>query len=161
MAYLLYRIYYDGTLVYIGQTAQAIDRRLQKHFFAPAHIRKIDPRLVTSVEVASCASRADMNVYERYYIELHKPELNFLEKDIDDLSPSVRLPDLDFQEAHIPLMDKWRVKIAEVEQGEQAAKEEKIRRFTESQALRRQRRAGEISEDEYYTRLEAMQGDSF
>lgn len=145
--FIIYKIYYGDILTYIGQTAQQIDRRLHKHFFAASHIRKIDPRAVTKVEVANCVTRADMNVYEKYYIELLKPSLNCLEKDTDLLT--IRLPDLNFFPVDIPLMAKWRARIADRENEESLQKKANHERFLALQELKRRRRCGEVSEDDY------------
>lgn len=157
--YIIYKVYYGDILAYIGQTAQQINRRLHKHFFAASHIRKIDPRAVTKVEVAVCLTRADMNVYEKYYIELLKPPLNSLEKDTDLLT--IRLPDLDFCAVDIPLMDKWRAKIAEKENEESLQKKANHERFIALQELKRKRRCGEISEDEYDIMRDALFNEVF
>lgn len=153
--FIIYRIFYGNILAYVGQTAQPIARRLQKHFFAAVHIRKLDPREVTRIEVAHCISRADMNIYERYYIELFKPPLNALAKDSDELT--VRLPDLVFEDVDIPLLDKWRQKISEKEEAERQAKKASSEKFLEHRRLRQMKNAGELSDDEYWAKSDAIE----
>ena len=155
--FLLYRIYYDFGLAYVGQTAQPLKRRLHGHFFAKPMMRKIDPRHVVRIEYAACKTRADMNLYEIYYIEKLKPPLNFADKDHDELS--VTLPDIPFLPFDCDLLPKWCIELEERERREDAARKRKPQIEVEKLDLRRKFRKGAVSEDEYYARLEALEAE--
>jgi len=153
--FLLYRIYYDFGIAYVGQTAQPLKRRLHGHFFAKPMMRKIDPRHVVRIEYAICKSRADMKLYEIYYIEKLKPPLNFADKNRDKLS--VTLPDIPFLPFDRDLLSKWCAEIEEREQKEAAARNRKEEIAVEKIELRRQFHKGAYTEDEYFNKLEALE----
>lgn len=152
--FTIYRIYYGDDIVYVGQTAQPLQNRLRGHFFKARMMRVIDIELVSKIENAVCPTQADMNVYERYYIELLKPMLNSADKDWDELT--VRLPELAFQPYDPPLMEKWRKRIALQDEKEAQSKEQERHILMAKAELRRLRRAGELSEDEYFERLDRL-----
>lgn len=106
---LLYRIYYDDVLMYVGRTRQKLARRLHGHFFgAPMH-RKLDIFLTTRVEYAECDTEADMFLYEIYYINKDKPPANCDDRAYDDLT--VELPALEWKRNDMHLFDKWKDEI--------------------------------------------------
>jgi hypothetical protein len=140
--FLVYRIYNAHGLLYVGQTVQPLRDRLRGHFFAKPMMRKIDPRNVVRVEYAECVSRADMDVYERYYIEFLKPPLNCANRERDELT--VRLPELAFAEfGRDDLMEKWRAEIALREKDEEEQRRQRITdQIREREERRRKKEAG-------------------
>jgi hypothetical protein len=118
-------------------------------------MRKIDPRDVTRIEYAVFASRADMNLYEIYYIEKQKPPLNFADKHTDKLT--VALPDVDFVEHRCKLLGKWRAEIERKEQCEAARKKEVMDAEIQKRELRRQFHDGIVSKENYYAMKEKLE----
>lgn len=106
MNYLLYRIYYGDEIVYVGQTTQKLQDRLRGHFFKKPMMRSIDIHSVSKIEFATPSSRADMDLYEVYYINKLHPMINCDKKNPDDLS--VILPELKWEIYECKLMEKWR-----------------------------------------------------
>ncbi len=104
--FILYKIFYDDTLVYIGRTKQDLKQRLRGHFFSKPMHRKIDIFRVTRIEIAQFEREADMYVYEVYLINLHKPPLNVDDRARDELT--LLLPKVRWSEFECNLMDKWK-----------------------------------------------------
>lgn len=105
MDFIIYRIYYGPTLIaYVGQTTQGIEKRLYQHFFSNVDLSFTD---VKKIEYAKCKSRADMNLYEIYYINKDKPfeNLNYISKD----ELTVSLPPLEFVDFDLNLLSKYKV----------------------------------------------------
>lgn len=105
MAHYLYRIYYGNEIVYIGRTSQELPQRLRGHFFNKPTMRKIDLSQTTLVEAVELPTRADMYVYEVFYINKLKPLLNCDDKAKDALT--IELPELHWQTVELPLKEKW------------------------------------------------------
>jgi predicted GIY-YIG superfamily endonuclease len=57
-SYIIYRIYGNDGMIYVGKTTQPLNRRLHGHFFSKPMIRKLDPRDVTHIEYAACKTNA-------------------------------------------------------------------------------------------------------
>ena len=106
MTFLIYRIYYGDTVVYVGQTKQKLINRLRQHFWAAPQYGKFNLQLVTKVEYAECKTVCDMNVYEVYYMNLLVCPLNQKDKKYGELT--IRLPELEWSEYKHPLINKWR-----------------------------------------------------
>ena len=99
--FILYKIYYGERFVsYIGQTTQELKDRMYQHFFKDVDL---DIRSLVKIEYAYCKSKADLNVYEMYYINKEHPfenrqgtstykltieleELEFIEYDLSNLA---------------------------------------------------------------------------
>lgn len=149
MSFVLYKIYYGDTLIYLGRTKQPLKDRIRGHLFKKPMHREIGINLVSKIEFAEFKSEADMNVYEIYYINKFKPPLNRDDKAHDELT--VILPEVEWKVFSTPLWDKWKAKISTSD----AEEEEKLmistRRFEELQAMRKKFRDGEIGADDYYT----------
>lgn len=116
--FILYKIYSENCLLYLGRTKQPLQRRLHAHFFKAPMVRDINIECVTKIEYALFPTEADMNVMEIYYINKLKPPLNRDDKAKDALT--IELPDVPFQEYVCPLMSKWReqIRIADLENQE-------------------------------------------
>lgn len=102
----LYKIYYGDNLVYLGRTIQPLNDRLRGHFFKKPMYRIIDIDAVTKIEYAEFKTRADMYLYEIYYINKLKPHFNCDDKAKDELT--VVLPEIEFKEYECNLIDKWK-----------------------------------------------------
>lgn len=107
--YILYKIYSENCLLYIGRTKQKLQTRLHGHFFKKPIHREINIEIVSKIEYALFPTEADMNVYEVYLINKHKPPLNRDDKAKDSLTFS--LPDVEFHEFSCKLMEKWKKEI--------------------------------------------------
>lgn len=151
--FILYKIYYGSTLIYLGRTKQPLQNRIRGHLFKKPMYRSIDINLVTKIEYAEFKSEADMNLYEIYFINLWKPPLNIDDKCTDNLT--VSLPDVAWQLFETHLWDKWQMELQrrddayQMRDNERTAKEELLR------VMRRKWHDGEISEEAYYAFKEA------
>lgn len=158
--HLLYRIWYGDIIVYLGRTKQPLQNRLRGHFFKNPIQRAIDIFKVSKIEYSVYGSVADMYLYEIYYINKYKPDLNRDDKAKDELS--VFLPDMEWFEFKPPLMEKWREEISEndriyAENRKQEAERAEMKR-QKRHKLREMWHNGEISEDEYFDLLDELQG---
>lgn len=151
--FILYRIYYDDYIVYLGRTKQRLQDRIRGHLFKKPMQREIGIDSVSKIEYAEFATEADMYVYEVYYINLYRPPLNRDDKARDELT--ILLPEVEWKPFQTPLWDKWKEQIAAID----AADAEKRRRKREFDINKREMRrkfcAHEITEDEYYDFLES------
>lgn len=150
--FLLYRIWYGDTLVYLGRTKQPLQSRIRGHLFKKPMQRSISINLVTKIEYASFKTEADMNLYEIYFINLWKPPLNIDDKCKDELT--VCLPDVKWNTFSTPLWEKWKKEIEIIDNEYQMKKEEKAAKIEMNSLMRRKWHSGEISEEEYYEYLD-------
>lgn len=149
MSFILYRIFYDENLVYLGRTKQPLKDRIRGHLFQKPMHRSINIDLVTKIDYAEFLSEADMNVYEIYFINLWKPVLNIDDKAKDGLN--INLPDVTWTEFQTHLWDKW---IQEIHAKDKRAERDAAAREASREMMREMRikwHAGIITEDEYYT----------
>lgn len=147
-AYTLYRIFYGNDIVYVGRTMQPLQSRLHAHFFKKRLVRAIDIDKVSLVEYSTYKTKADMYLYEIYFINLYKPMLN-----CDDLahdSLSVTLPAVEWKEFTTPLWDKWKAEIGKRDKAEETAKQHYDSVIEKNRQMRRAKIKGEITEDEYW-----------
>lgn len=98
--FTIYKIWYKcdgGTpfLAYVGRTYQPLTSRLTGHFASRALHKAIEYSAVSHIEYAECATKADMFLYEIYYINKWKPPYNVDDRADDELTLS--LPELSFQ----------------------------------------------------------------
>ena len=152
--FLVYRIWYGSNLVYIGRTKQPLQNRIRGHLFQKLMHRTISIELVTKIEYAEFETEADMNLYEIYFILKEHPPLNVDDKARD--YPTVSLPPVEWKEFTTPLWEKWRDELQI-----KATQKDKLRmRYRqipeEMRIVRSMRRTGEINEDEYWDRHEAL-----
>ena len=147
--FILYKIYYGKTLVYLGRTMQSLNSRLRGHFFKTPMQREIDIFSVTRIEYAMFATQADMNVYEVYLINKEKPCLNNDDKARDSLT--FEIPHVPFEAYECKLLEKWKEKIREKDSERDRKRRMKIETDMKLREMRRQRANGEITEDEYYS----------
>lgn len=150
----LYKIYYGKQLVYLGRTKQPLQNRLRGHFFKKPMHRVIDINRVTRIEYAEFPTVADMYLYEIYYINRLKPTLNVDDLANDDIT--VSLPEVPFIEYTCPLMERWKEEInADTSEWDRLHKEyhEIPLKIT---LLRKQKRNGEISEEEYWNQHDTL-----
>ena len=150
--FILYRIWYENTLVYLGRTKQPLQSRIRGHLFKKPMHRSISINLVTKIEYAEFQTESDMNLYEIYFINLWKPPLNIDDKCKDELT--VHLPDVKWNTFTTPLWDKWKREIAAVDKEYQMKKQEKTAKLEMDKIVRRKWHSGEITEEEYYKYLD-------
>lgn len=146
--FILYRIYYENTLIYLGRTKQPLQNRIRGHLFKQAMHRSIDIDLVTKIEYAVFKTEADMNLYEIYFINLWKPPLNIDDKCNDDLT--VFLPDVEWKLFETHLWNKWKEEIQKKDNAHRMRECEKAARQELLRVLRKKWHNGEISEGTYY-----------
>lgn len=106
---LLYRIYYNDEIVYVGRTTQKLIDRLRNHIFKHCLTKHLDINLITKIEYTTCKTIADQYLYEIYYINKFKPKINVDDKAPDELT--IKLPELKWLEFKSNLLDKWKTKI--------------------------------------------------
>lgn len=153
---MLYKIYYDDVLVYLGRTNQPLQTRLRGHFFKKPMHRVIDINQVTRIEFAEFPTEADMYLYEIYYINLLKPSLNVDDRARDDIT--VRLPEVEFIPYDCPLFEHWKEEINSNNNDFQKLLDEWQHEIPQKMSvLHRKKRNNEISEEEYWVRLQALQ----
>lgn len=145
--FILYRIWYGDTLVYLGRTKQPLQSRIHGHLFKKPMHRSISVNLVTKIEYVELPTEADMNLYEIYFINLWKPSLNIDDKCKDSLT--VRLPDVEWKTFTTPLWDKLKIEIATLDKEYQMQKQEKAAKQEMDRIMRSKWHSGEITEEEY------------
>lgn len=151
---ILYKIYYDGVLVYLGRTKQPLQNRLRGHFFKKPMHRVIDINQVTKIEYAEFPTVADMYLYEIYYINRLKPSLN-----VDDLAHdaiTVMLPEVPFIEYNCKLLERWKNEINQNTSKWEQLHNEYCDIPLRISLLRKRKRAGELSEEEYYQQTDLL-----
>ena len=149
--FILYRIWYGETLVYLGRTKQPLQSRIHGHLFKKPMHRSISINLVTKIEYAEFPTESDMNLYEIYFINLWKPPLNIDDKCKDALT--VTLPEVEWKTFTTPLWDKWEREISVANKESQMKKQEKAAKLEMDRIMRRKWYSGEITEEEYYRYL--------
>lgn len=152
--FILYRIYYGDCLVYLGRTMQPLQNRIRGHLFKKPMHREIDITQVTKIEYATFQSQADLYLFEIYYINLWKPPLNKDDKAHDNLT--IALPEVEWKLFTTHLWDKWKEEIAESDREEQLRRQSQVAAFELPTVMRRKRRTGEITEEEYDAFLDEL-----
>lgn len=95
-----------------------------------------------------------MNLYEIYYILKEHPPLNVDDKTRD--FPTVELPPIEWQEFRPPLWEKWTDELKK-RSGEREKLLARYRAIPEdTRILRSVYRMGEIGEEEYWSRRDAL-----
>lgn len=152
--FLLYRIYYGDTLVYVGRTKQPLQSRIRGHLFAKPMHRTIAIEQVTKIEYARFKTEADMNLYEIYFILKDKPPLNVDDKTRDALT--IELPPVEWRLFTTPLWDKWMAEI----QSRETEYDKMKRRYREipeaKSLLRSMYEMGEIDQTELRRGLQEL-----
>lgn len=155
--YVLYRVFYGDTLVYVGRTKQPLQNRIRGHLFAKPMHRTIAIEQVTKIEYAEFRTEADMNLYEIYFILKWHPLLNVDDKTRD--YPTVELPPVEWREFKTPLWDKWVQEIAD----KASEHDRMLRRYRaipeEIRVIRSARRTGELDKAEFYDRLDQLKAE--
>ena len=117
--FLVYRIYDNNGVFYVGRTSQTLKARMRQHMAVSnvaGDIPHINPNSVKKIEYAICASEADMCLYEVYYINLFHPSLNVDAKAEDCLT--VTLPELKWLGYQFYReIEEWKVLYADAELG--------------------------------------------
>ena len=152
--FLLYKIYYDDALVYLGRTKQPLSSRLRGHFFQKPMHRVIDINHVSKIEYASFPTEADMNLYEIYYILTLHPTFNVDDKTRD--YPTVSLPDVKWKNFWPPKMEEWKEAVNKSEETYTQKKKRNMAIHEELRVLRSMHKLGEIAEDEFRDKYDAL-----
>lgn len=148
MSFILYKIYYGKECVYLGRTNQPIANRLRGHFFKTPNMKTLDISMVSKIKIAECKTKADMYLYEIYYINRLKPRINRDDKANDDIT--IELPELNYEEYKPKNFNKWLDKVKEKDAAYKSQKEYEHQRFLDKQEARRTLRG-----EAYYDWLEA------
>lgn len=146
--FTLYRIYYGDSLVYLGRTMQPLQNRIRGHIFKKPMHRVIHIGQVSKIEYATFQSEADMFLYEIYFINKWKPPLNVDDKAADDLS--ISLPEVEWKVFTTPLWEKWKKEIEKKDEEEKRLSSMRNAALQKHAELRRKKRAGEITEKEFW-----------
>lgn len=153
--FLVYRVWYGDTLVYVGRTKQPLQDRIRGHLFQKPMHRTIAIEQVTKIEYAEFQTEADMNLYEIYFILKWHPPLNVDDKTRD--FPTVDLPPVEWREFNTKLWDKW---VDEL-QRKATDREKALRRYhqipEEIRVLRSAHRTGDLGDEEFWGRKEALE----
>lgn len=152
--FLLYKIYYGDTLVYLGRTRQPLKDRLRGHFFKSPLMRAIDVTQVSKIEYAEFPTEADMFLYEIYFINLFKPALNVDDKAKDALT--VTLPDVSFSVFEDKIIYKWKNEYTNKFQIEEAMREERLKLIEDVSNLRRRFSQKEIEQSDFWEQYDTM-----
>lgn len=153
--FLVYRVWYGDTLVYVGRTKQPLQDRMRGHLFQKPMHRTIAIEQVTKIEYAEFQTEADMNLYEIYFILKWHTPLNVDDKTRD--FPTVDLPPVEWREFNTKLWDKW---VDEL-QRKATDREKALRRYhqipEEIRVLRSAHRTGDLGDEEFWGRKEALE----
>lgn len=152
--FLVYRVYYGDTIVYVGRTKQKIQDRIHGHLFAKPMHRVFNIDCISKVEYHEFQTEADMNLYEIYYILTLHPSLNVDDKTRD--FPTVKLPEVEFTEARFSRWDAWKNQIHHSDETETWRRRRKDEIRVAISALRFKHACGEISDDEYWDRKDLL-----
>lgn len=147
-SFILYRIYYGDSIVYLGRTKQPLQDRIRGHVYKHPLYRSIFIEQVTKIEYAEFQTEADMNLYEIYFINLWKPPLNIDDKTKDELT--LKLPEVEWKLFTTPLWEKWKEHIKDLDDKYHMRKQEEAAKQEYLRDLRARFHRGEISEEEYY-----------
>lgn len=91
--FIVYRIYYGDTIVYVGRTKQPLQSRIHNHFHKSAFTMLLDINYVSKIEYTMFDTAADMAVAEVYYINKYHSVLNKDDHMKDNLT--IEIPFLD------------------------------------------------------------------
>lgn len=97
----LYRLYNkDKEVIYVGQTTNSVELRIKRHF-SNYNNYKLDRLWKTEIQYydyIELSTKAELDIYEIYYINKHKPIYNNQYKDDRVLTDRLnKLPDLPFE----------------------------------------------------------------
>lgn len=148
--FILYRIYYGDSVIYLGRTKQPLQNRIRGHLVAAPMHRSIDIENVSKIEYAQFQTEADMNLYEIYFINLWKPFLNVDDKCQDDLT--VRLPEVEWKDYPIvgsKIWEKWRELIEEKDDAQAYRRSKRSRLQEQLSVFRFAHRRGDITDETY------------
>lgn len=155
--YTLYRIYYGDVLVYLGRTTQPLQNRIREHLFKKPMMRELFIDKISKIEYATFKTQADMFLYEIYFINLWHPPLNKNDKAKDELT--ISLPEVEWKLFETPLWDKWKEEIHNKDKDEERAKARKTAKAMEIVRLKEKRRKGEVTEEEYWNAVDALENE--
>ena len=154
--YILYKIYYDNTLVYLGRTKQPLLNRIKTHCFKDPTVRSIEVDKINKIEYTILPTEADMFIYEIYYINKYKPPLNVDDKAKDDFTfgslPEIEWKEWDYEDT----LKNWSNQIGAHDNQVMFRKKEKKARRDYMRLMKEKFENGEIDEEEYFSFREQM-----
>lgn len=103
--HIVYRIFYDGKVVYVGRSTMDMAKILSRHFSGSKGYVPIDILRVSKIDYQEHLSNADAIVYQAYYINLYKPAMNGHNKSRDALT--IHLMETGWTEYNGYLWDRW------------------------------------------------------
>ena len=113
--FIVYRIYYGDTIVYVGRTKQPLQSRIHNHFHKSAFTMLLDINYVSKIEYTMFNTAADMAVAEVYYINKYHSMLNKDDHMKDNLTFDVYILDNMKWTEFIPVnWDKWKLEYRDV-----------------------------------------------
>lgn len=112
---------------------------------------------ISRIEYATFKTQADMFLYEIYFINLWHPPLNKDDKAKDELT--VFLPEVEWKLFETPLWDKWKKEIHDKDNEEERVRERNAIKAKEITKLKEKRRKGEITEEEYWDAVDALESE--
>ena len=89
-----------ANILYIGKTNN-IKRRMNVHFSSYGHLKENQYKQVEKIEYVELAHRLDMNLLEKYLINLWKPSFNNI-----DSNSEIPLFDFDINLLNFKIFDK-------------------------------------------------------
>lgn len=154
--YILYKIYYDNHLVYLGRTKQPLINRIKTHCFKDPTVRSIEIDKISKIEYCILPTEADMFIYEIYYINIYKPPLNVDDKAKDNFTfgslPEVEWLEWDYEDT----LKNWSEQMGTHDNQLMFRKKEKKARRDYTKLMKERFQNGEISEEEYTDFIEKM-----
>ena len=85
----------NNNIIYVGKTAQTLDKRIMQHF-TKGHLPKECYKSIARIEYQKYKTESDSLIMETYYITKYNPKYNQLQKSRD-------VPNIEFNEK------KWRL----------------------------------------------------
>lgn len=158
---ILYKIYYDDVLMYLGRTHQDLTDRIRAHLYKNPRVKTIDINCVSKIEYAEFKTEADAFLYEIYYINKYKPPINKDDKACDELT--VSLPDVKFKIWKTHLWDKWKKNINDKDVKAQQLELERLKKENNwenrKNTITSKLKNNEITSNEYFEELKSIENE--
>ncbi len=108
---LIYRIWYEDEIVYIGYTLMPLFKKLHHHFFHKKGNVYLDIHQTTMIDYTTYRSKADMLLYVAYWVNVYHPRLNKTSPCYAPDNLTVVLPNRRWTRYTPRLMEKWKSEI--------------------------------------------------
>lgn len=80
--FYVYRYVYQNQIIYVGKTKRDLCERISEHKVE----RKFLPYLTADIEFITCKTHVEMDIYEKYFINLWSPILNIVDMEHAEFS---------------------------------------------------------------------------